>query len=118
LSVLKSLLRRRWLLGVVVAALALDGCGGGGSVSLARLAANQDAYIGKQVRTDGTVEAQANMNRSRYYVLTDQAQNLLVLVPARLARRYVGKRVSVAGRFGFNVHVGRLIRIARIMATG
>jgi len=42
------------------------------------------------------------------------AQNLVILVPARRARRFAGRDVSVSGRFGFNPHVGRLIRIASV----
>ena len=48
----EDLLRRRRMLAIAVAAVVLVGCGGGGdSVSLAKLAANQDAYVGKRVTT-------------------------------------------------------------------
>jgi hypothetical protein len=60
-------------------------------VPLSRLAANQDAYLGKEV---------------------------LFPVPALRARPYAGRAVSVRGRFGFNTHVGHLIRIATISAAG
>lgn len=83
-------------------------------MSLARLAGNQSAWIGKQVTTSGRVEEQTDVNGSHYYVLTDRAQNLVILVPAARARRFKGRDVSVSGRFGFNRHEGRLIRIARI----
>lgn len=96
-----------------MAAGLVAGCGSG-SVPLARLTSNQDAYIGKEVRTSGRVEQQTNVDGSHYYVLTDSAQNLVILVPFRRARRYAGREVSLSGRFGFDPHVGRLIRIASI----
>lgn len=96
----------------------LAGCGGGGQTSLANLANNQDAYLGKQVSTSGTVEGQSNGNGSRYYVLTDSEQDLVVLVPSRTARRFVGDAVVVSGRFGFDPHAGRLVRIERIRLRG
>lgn len=93
---------------------AVAGCGGGGQVPLARLAGNQDAYVGKRVTTSGRVEKQTNVDGTPYYVLTDTERNLVILLPASRARPYVGRKVSVRGRFGFNPHVGRLIRIAVI----
>jgi hypothetical protein len=86
--------------------------------SLAKLAANQDAYIGKRVTTSGVVHAQADMQRSRYYVLADRADDLVLLVPKRLARRYSGDQVSVTGQFGVDARAGRFIRIERIKTTG
>jgi phage tail tape-measure protein len=96
----------------------LSGCAGSGRVSLARLASNQDAYVGKEVRTSGRVEEQTNVDGSHYYVLADPAQDLVVLVPARRARPHAGRAVAVRGRFGFNARIGRLIRIATISAAG
>jgi len=111
-------IRLRLAAGLAVFVAALAGCGGSGRVPLSRLAGNQDAYIGKEVRTSGRVEEQTNVDGTRYYVLADPAQDLVVLVPARRARPYAGRAVSVSGRFGFNTHVGRLIRIATISAAG
>ena len=111
---LKSSLRRGAPFIVLVA---LAGCDGQGTLSLERLANNQDAYVGKEVRTTGRVEEQTNANGTHYFVLADRAQNLVILVPARRARPYAGRDVSVSGRFGFNPHVGRLIRIAVIGAA-
>jgi len=97
---------------------AVSGCGGGsGHVPLARLAVNQDAYVGRQVTTSGRVEEQTNVDGSHYDVLTDQAQDMVVLVPARRARRYAGRSVSISGRFGFNPRIGRLIRISSVTVT-
>jgi hypothetical protein len=101
-----------------VAVLVLAGCGGGGQTSLAKLANNQDAYLGRQVSTSGSVEAEKNANGSRYYVLADPAQDLVVLVPNRAARRFVGDQVVVTGRFGFEPHAGRVVRIEQISLRG
>ena len=97
-----------------LALLAVAGCGGSGPVTLAKLAANQDAYTGKEVTVSGRVEEQANADGSRYYVLSDPAQDLVELIPARQVRPYRGRDVTVSGRFAVDPHVGRLIRIATI----
>lgn len=97
-----------------IVVVGVSACGGSGPVSLARLAGNQDAYVGKEVTTSGRVEEQTNVDGSHYYVLADRAQDLVILVPAGRARRFAGRNVSVSGRFGFNPRAGRLIRIARI----
>ena len=99
---------------LVVVPLLAAACGGGGQTSLAKLAANQDAYIGRQVSTSGVVEQQTTTNGSRYYVLTDEAQDLVILQPNRAARPYTGRSVTVRGRFRFNPRVGRLIQIEQI----
>ena len=86
--------------------------------SRSRGSPRQDAYLGKRLSTSGTVEEQTNVDGSHYYVLADASQNLVILVPSRVARRYAGRRVSVSGRFGFDPHIGRLIRIGRIVPGG
>jgi len=110
-------IRLRAAAGLAAVAAVLAGCGGSGRVPLSRLAANQDAYIGKQVLTSGRVEQQTNVDGTRYYVLADAAHDLVVLVPARRARPYAGRAVSVSGRFGFDPHIGRLVRIAVIKTS-
>lgn len=98
--------------------LILAGCGGSGQTSLAKLANNQDAYLGKQISTSGRVEVERDANGSRYYVLTDPEQDLVELLPAGTARRFVGDAVVVRGRFGFDPHSGRVLRIERISLRG
>ena len=107
-----------WLPLAGATTLLAAGCGGGGSVSLAKLAANQDAYVGKKVTTSGTVDAQADMQRSRYYVLVDRADDPVLLRPRRLALRYAGMQVAVTGTFGVDARAGRFIRIDRIKTAG
>lgn len=115
---IKSPLRAHRLLGLASVAVLLTGCGGPGSVSLAKLAANQDAYIGKKVTTSGVVRSQRGGGQSRYYVLADRADDLVLLVPRQLAHRYTGDHVIVSGQFGVDARAGRFIRIGRIKTTG
>ena len=92
----------------------LSGCAGSGQVSLARLVSDQDSYLGRQVSTSGRVERQAETNGTPYYVLADPAQDLVLLAPSRKAKPYLGRIVSVRGRFGFDPHAGRVIQIVSI----
>lgn len=94
--------------------LIVAGCGGSGQPTLAKLAANQDAYAGKEVTVSGRVEKQANANGSHYYVLSDPAQDLVELLPAARARPDRGRDVTVSGRFAIDPHLGRVIRIVTI----
>lgn len=94
--------------------LVVAGCGGSGQPTLAKLAANQDAYAGKEVTVSGRVEEQANANGSHYYVLSDSAQDLVELVPVGRARPDRGRDVIVSGRFAVDPHVGRLIEVVTI----
>jgi len=96
-----------------LAALAA-GCGGSGQPSLAKLASDQTAYVGKEVSTAGVVERQRSGNGSAYYVLADPAQDLVLLEPAATARRYAGEQVTVHGRFELDPHQGRVIRLMSI----
>ena len=109
---IKSSLRRA---APFLALLTLAGCGGHGALSLAQLASNQDAYVGKEVSTAGLVEEQTNADGSRYYVLADPQQDLVALRPARRVHRY---RVKVRGRFGVDPRAGRVIRVEQIAGRG
>lgn len=109
----------RWSLLALAAASALAACGGGGgsgdrSAALSDLAQNQAAYAGTTVSTSGTVRRERNADGSRYYVLADPQQDLVVLRPGSRAARYVGRPVSVTGRFGIDPRAGRVIRLRQI----
>jgi hypothetical protein len=101
---------------VVATALAAlaAGCGGSGQPSLAKLASDQTAYVGKEVSTAGVVERQRSGNGSAYYVLADPAQDLVLLEPAETARRYQGEQVTVHGRFELDPRQGRVIHVVSI----
>lgn len=70
------------------------------------------------ITTSGTVEAQRNTNGSRYYVLADARQDLVVLRPSTTARRFAGDMVVVSGRFGFDPQSGRTVQVVRISRRG
>lgn len=84
------------------------------TVSLAQLAAKQDAYAGRLVDTIGTVRSFLDAS-SRYYVIEDAHQNRVELLPGRLVSRYVGRRVEVTGKFEFDERSGRFIAIEEIV---
>jgi len=105
--------RRPPALSLVLLLVVLAGCGGS-QTPLANLAGNQTGYFGKEVTTSGVVEEQKNANGTRYFVLADAEQNLVLLEPAAQVRHFRGDRVTVHGRFEFDPHQGRLIRVAAI----
>jgi uncharacterized protein (DUF58 family) len=98
------------------AALLLAGCGGG--VSLATLAQRQQAFAGKEVRSEGTVERERDPSGATYYVLSDGRGDLVGLKPTARAGRYRGERVSVRGRFEVQGGFGRVLLIHVIEARG
>ena len=106
--------RLRAAVGSTGLAALVAGCGGSGQPSLAKLASDQGAYVGKEVSTTGVVEQQRSGNGVAYYVLADTAQNLVLLEPPATARRYQGEHVTVSGFFAFDSHQGRLIQIVSI----
>ena len=112
---IKSPLRRA---APLFAVAALGGCGGHGALSLAQLASNQDAYVGKQISTAGVVEEQTNADGSHYYVLADPQQDLVALRPASRVRGYRDLHVHVRGRFSVDPRAGRLIRVEQIAGGG
>ncbi|MHB8468440.1 MAG: hypothetical protein ACYDCH_01595 [Gaiellaceae bacterium] len=64
--------------------------------------------------TSGVVEEQKRPKGAPYYVLADAEQNLVLLEPVARVGRYRGEHVTVRGRFEFDPHQGRLIRVAVI----
>ncbi len=106
--------RLRFVVGSSALVVLIAGCGGSGQVSLAKLAANQDTYVGKEVTANGRVARQANGDGTQYYVLTDGAGDLVNLAPPRRARPYLGRDVTVQGRFAIDPRLGRLIEITTI----
>lgn len=105
---------------VVVAALALTmtaACASGGPtpVTLATLAAQQDQYDGRTVTTDGVVtEVRDAPAEEPYYVLQDEFDNRVRLLPSDAADSYANEHVSVVGEFRFVADRGRELRIGEI----
>ncbi len=86
-------------------------------VTLATLAAEQEAYDGRTVITQGAVvQARDAPGDEPYHVLQDGSQNRVRLVPSGWARDHESEVVSVTGVFRFVPDSGRELVIQRIHA--
>ncbi len=92
--------------------VAAPGCASGPvEVELSQLAADQEAYDGDTVVTEGTVrEIRDHPDAEPYHVLEDAHDNRVRLLPDELAAEYAGRRVQVRGGFEFDPGQGRLLR--------
>lgn len=82
-------------------------------VSLATLAADQESYQGKQIRTTGLVERFTDPS-GPYFVIEDAAHNRVEVLPASRMAEYEGRRIEVTGRFDFNHTIGRFLRVEQV----
>jgi hypothetical protein len=85
-----------------------------GSVSLAQLAVNQEAYSGTYVQTHGVVREFEGGYVGVHYVLEDDQSNRVLIQPAAVAASYVGREVTVFGRFEWHMEGGRFITVDRL----
>jgi hypothetical protein len=112
--------RRNTLLIPALALLSLAACApfqrGPAAVTLAQLAAKQEDYDGRQVRTNGQVHKLQDVRGPFYYVLEDTDQHDVELQPAETAARYEERSVTVTGEFHFTERTGRSITIQTIDA--
>lgn len=83
-------------------------------VSLARLATDEQAYLGETVQALGTVRLFGEGASARHYVMEDDQQHRVALVPVQEVASFVAQRVKVVGRFDFSDTGGRLIRVESI----
>jgi hypothetical protein len=100
--------------------LILSACGGEpADVPLVRLAAEQEAYDGRTVSTEGRVVPIEDPPAGEpYFVLEDHAGNRVHLLPDATARPYVGESVTVTGAFRFDPNAGRQLEIETIESSG
>jgi hypothetical protein len=96
---------------ILVAVLAA--CGSGPSeIPLDVLAAEQDAYDGRVVSTQGTmIPIEDSPGADEYYVLEDNAGNRVRALPDGVARPHAHESVVVTGTFRFNPTAGRELHI-------
>ncbi|SRR5581483_979229 len=87
---------------------------GDGSVSLAQLAAKQEAYSGKYVQTHGVVREFEGGYVGLHYVIEDSQPNRVLIQPPALAAPYLGRDVTVVGRFEWHAEGGRYINADRV----
>lgn len=100
----------------LTAALAFlsSACGGEPQqVSLAELAREQEEFSGKAVVTSGRIQRFEGPS-DPYYVLQDQEQNRVALIPTRRAAPFEGDAVMVSGTFEVKEGLGRVIEIETI----
>jgi hypothetical protein len=98
--------------------MTLAACTGGGDrpvdVSLAKLAADEEVYDGKLVRTRGVVRT---FESPRHYWIEDRYPNRVALEPEDVVAVLVGQEVQVVGRFGFDDRKGRVIEVTEIVRS-
>ncbi len=104
--------RPRVIAAAFVTLLSLAGCGDRvHEISLAELAANQQAYDGLLVRARGTVKG---FHDPRHYWLEDEHVNRVGLMPPERIAPHLGREVGIVGRYSFAQHRGRRIHIIEI----
>lgn len=110
---------RRLLLPVLTAALLLAAaCARDPStVTLAELAFDQEGYSGEVVVTEGVVRRFGQDDGGVHYVLEDDADNRVALIPAEQAAEWVGQEVSAQGEFRFSQERGRVLHVGSIGAV-
>jgi hypothetical protein len=86
------------------------------AATVAELTTNQGAYDGRRVETVGIVRrfGAAEGATRLHYVVEDQQQNRVAIVPNDVAERYTSQEVSVVGSFRFTEQEGRRLEIERI----
>jgi hypothetical protein len=102
-------------------ALVVSACGADAprAVALRELAARQEAYEGQRVRTCGTVVGVVDAaGAEQYYVLEDEGQHRVRLLPDDQARRHERERVAVVGSFRFEPAEGRVLQIDELERGG
>ncbi len=94
---------------VVVLLVAVAGCSTGyTAVSLEALADEQEAWDGRLVEVTGTV---GSVDDPLHYWVEDGATHRVGLVPGEGLDAYVGRTVTVRGRFTFRDDEGRRILV-------
>lgn len=103
----------RLLLIGLAAMLTIVACDSDGvsDVTLAELAANPQAYVGRNVRTRGTVRG---FDDPRHYWLEDADINRVGLMPPEQIAPHLGREASIVGRFTYARDRGRRIAIISI----
>lgn len=100
---------------VVTVSLLAPACGPSQpeAVSLAKLVADQESYVGRDVRTEGVVRRFTDPS-GPYFVLEDAEHNRVELLPASRVAAYQGRRIEVDGVFGIEQTRGRFIEVGNV----
>lgn len=103
-------IRLAWLLATVALAVTVAACGSP-TVTLERLVVDQDDLAGRRVTVAGRVVPFEEPDGTVYFVLEDDRQNRVLLLPADRVHDHVGKEVTVSGDFDFDPEIGRVLQI-------
>ena len=99
-----------------VMCVALSACGTvARSVDLADLVQHQDSFNGVRLSARGDVRAIHDASGD-YFVLEDEHQDRVAMLPSARAAPYSGQQVEVVGTFRFDQKAGRRIEIESIVA--
>jgi hypothetical protein len=101
--------------GIGTAILIAASCNGRPTLhlSLAQLVAQQAAYLGRVVATEGTVRTFVDAS-GRYQVLEDEHLNRVRIEPSGAAAPYATRRVKIVGLLAFDARAGRSIQTTEI----
>lgn len=102
-----------WLLAAASLALTVAACAPS-TVTLSRLVAEQDDLAGRRLTVAGRVVPFEEPDGTVSFVLEDDRQNRVLLLPAALADGHAGEQVVVTGEFDFDPAVGRVLRVEEI----
>lgn len=113
--------RRQWWAAALAAILlpTLAACGNGDdgdpeAVTLGQIVADQASYDGDLLRIEGVV---VGFENPEHYVVEDEQQNRVQLLPTGEAAAFEGEQIVVVGRFAFSEEEGRRIEIEEIEAA-
>lgn len=102
--------RFAWLLATVALAVTVAACGSP-TVTLERLVVDQDDLAGRRVTVAGRVVPFEEPDGTVYFVLEDDRQNRVLLLPTDRVQGYVGEEVVVSADFDFDPEIGRVLWI-------
>ena len=107
--------------GALVFVMGIAACGQGSSsarnprrASLEAIVTHEQAYLGRTIRTTGTVRSDASPSHPLHFWIEDAAANRVGLEPPRTASRLVGRIVEVVGALRFAPGFGRSLRVATV----
>lgn len=105
-------IRPAWLVAVSLA-VAVAACGPP-AVTLDRLVGEQDDLVGRRLTVAGRVVSFEEPDGTISFVLEDERQNRVLLLPRVRVEGHAGEQVAVTGVFDFDPVVGRVLRIEEL----
>jgi hypothetical protein len=102
--------------GILLAALAVAGCGDdprASEVPLAVLAGNPEAHDGSRVATGGVVR---HFEDPLHYWIEDEDLHRVEIFPHEMIAPHLGEAVRVEGQFAFSREAGRRLTIDSVEA--